>query len=47
MSLCNATYEDLQEAKLGIFDTCPDHTCGPNVNRYRLRVAHPGMFLLE
>ena len=46
MTLCNATYEDLLEAKLGIFDMCPDHTCGQKVNRHRVRVG-PGMFSKE
>ena len=39
MTLCNATYEDLLEAQLGIFDTCPDLTCGQKVNHHRVRVA--------
>ena len=39
MTLCNATYEDLLEANLGVFDACPDNTCGQNVNRHRVRVA--------
>ena len=40
-TLCNATYEDLRDFGLGMYDVCRDPTCGQTVNRHR---AASGMF---